>query len=104
SLELRLSSRVQSGAPTGEAQAVAQAFGSTFGSSGPCVAGSAGCTGSETVSNAAPASTRVRGDVFADEGGIVGTVNLRFTSDTHPASAGTTSTPGAPATGEPVGL
>jgi len=89
SLELRLSTRVQSGAPTGEAQAVAQAFGATA------------TPGPETVSNAAPASTRVRGDVFADEGGIVGTVNLRFTSATTPAS---TSTPEAPAIGEPIGL
>jgi len=92
SAELRLTSRVQSGAPTGEAQAVAQAFGST---------GTPGST--ETASNAAPATTRVRGDVFADEGGIVGTVNIRFTSHTRTAPAAAPA-PDPPVLGPPLGL
>src|SRR5262249_29032133 len=61
---VRLATRVQAGAPTGEAQAVAEAVGHTA------------SPGTETRSNAAPARTRVRGDAFADEGGIVGTVAL----------------------------
>ena len=80
SVELRFNARVQAGAPTGDAQAVAQAFGTTT----TC----AGCPapGPETPSNAAPASTRVRGDVFADEGGIVGTVSIRFSTPTRVTS------------------
>jgi len=58
--ELRLRARVRAGAPPGEAVAVAQAV------AGPAVA-----------SQPAPARTRVRGDVFADESGIVGSVLVR---------------------------
>jgi len=72
-VELRLSSRVQAGAPTGDAQAVAQAVGSSCSACDPPTP--------ETRSNAAPAHTRVRGDVFADDGGIVGMVSLRAAGD-----------------------
>ncbi len=56
--ELRLRVRVRSGAAPGEARAVAQAV------------------ADPTVSNAATASVLVRGDVFADEGGILGSVRV----------------------------
>ncbi len=58
--ELRLKTRVRAGAPVGVAVAVAQAR--------------AQAEVSVVQSNQAPARVRVRGDVFADEGGIVGTV------------------------------
>ena len=88
SVELRFSTRVQSGAPTGEATAIAQAFGATPGLSGP-----------EIPSNAAPASTSVRGDVFADVGGIVGTVSLTFTSMIKQAALAPVGTDDGPTVG-----
>jgi uncharacterized repeat protein (TIGR01451 family) len=88
SVELRFSTRVQSGAPTGEATAIAQAFGATPGLSGP-----------EIRSNAAPASTSVRGDVFADVGGIVGTVSLTFTSMIKQAALAPVGTDDGPTVG-----
>ena len=100
SLELRFATRVQSGAPAGEARAVAQAFGTTSGSGGPCGPAGCGVSGAETASNAAPATTRVRGDLFADVGGIVGSVSLRF-SPLIPSAA---PPPEVPADGPTVGL
>ena len=67
SRELRFRSRVRAGAPAGEAVAIAAA-----------VAGS-------VQSNAAPARTRVRGDVFSDEAGIVGEVRVQLA---HTGTAG----------------
>ena len=60
--ELVLRVRVRAGAPTGEAIAVAQA--------------TARAAASDVTSNAAPARVRVRGDLFADEGAILGAVNV----------------------------
>ena len=89
SLELRLMTRVQPGAPTGDARAVAQASGSTAAPGAP-----------QTVSNTAPATTRVRGDAFADEGGIVGTVSIRFRHATRAAVSAVDALADTP----PVGL
>jgi uncharacterized repeat protein (TIGR01451 family) len=74
--ELRLRARVRAGAAPGEALAVAQAIASNG-----------------TASNQAPARVRVRGDVFADEGGIVGTVFVQ--SADRPASRADDTSPGA---------
>ena len=59
SFVLRLRVRVRAGALTGDALAVAAA------------------EAGDVHSNSAPARVRVRGDVFADEGGIVGIVRMR---------------------------
>ena len=56
--DVRFRVRVRSGAPTGEALAVAAA------------------EAGDVRSNAAPARVRVRGGVFAEEGGIVGVVRM----------------------------
>lgn len=56
--ELRFRTRVHAGAPRGEVLATARAATAT------------------TQSNAAPARVRVRGDVFADEAGIMGEVRV----------------------------
>lgn len=61
--ELLLRVRVRAGAPAGEALAVAQATGRA--------------ATTAVASNAAPARVRVRGDLFADEGAILGSVVVR---------------------------
>jgi uncharacterized repeat protein (TIGR01451 family) len=69
--ELVLRVRVRAGAPAGEAMAIAQATGRA--------------QASDVVSNAAPARVRVRGDVFADEGAILGSVVVRTADSTTSA-------------------
>ena len=68
--ELRFRTRVRAGAPAGEALAVAAAQAGTV------------------RSNAAPARVRVRGDVFADEAGIVGEVVVQGAHGGSSALAG----------------
>ena len=69
--EFVLRVRVRAGAPTGEALAVAQA--------------TARAAVTDVASNAAPARVRVRGDVFGDEGAIVGSVSVRTGESGDPA-------------------
>ncbi len=67
---LRLRAHVGSGAPTGEALALAAA------------------EAGEVRSNPAPVRVLVRGDIFADEGGIVGVVRLRTAGTSGSAADG----------------